>query len=403
MTVRLELNNAHDRKQVMPTSKPRQSLTFSVSNVVRQLEEISRLKAQLEAKVLEKQRRKAAATLPSLSSSNSVTPSLQAASEDQEGTRPEASQEVDRTMPENNPPLAQTRGAPITTTDDSITSPGPTITATMTTTPPVAGTPLISPGFQQTYYDPGFRTPSPPRRSRYDTSPSSGAYTRSSKKRQHSPSPLSRKTPLSAQGVRRPLTLPASAPRRLFVGQMGLTPEEVKTEACQQSTQLSQQPSTTTTTSVVDVPNEEDDFADLTFDDDFDILSPVKPTTRSSSHSERGPFSPVKPSPLRARRSSTIYDQEDPFNPVETTPTQDESPPSPDSDSDDPFNPSTTTDAHDLPPVGKGELLTSSIGPNNGGNRPLGRAASGTRLVHHEATTTSDIVDIDPLTGLRIL
>lgn len=392
--------------QAMLTTKPTQTLNISVSNVVRQLEEISRLKAQLEAKVLEKQRKKAAAALSS--SSSSVAPSSQTASQDQLGTRPDASQEVDTTMPAKSSPLVHTKKAPTATTENPITSPGPitgrpTTTTIMTTTPPVAGTPLISPGFQQTYYDPGFRTPSPPRRNRYDTSPSSGAYTRSSKKRQHSPSPLPRKTPLSAQGVRRPLTLPASAPRRLFVGQMSLTQEEIKTEDCQ-PTQLSQQPSTTTANSVVDAPNDEDDFADLTFDDDFDMLSPVKPTTRSSSsHGERGPFSPVKSSPLKARRSSVIYPREDPFNPVETTPAQDASLPSPDFDEDDPFNPSTTTDVRHLSPAGKAQPLTSPIGPNIGGKRPLGRVASGTPLVPPEDTTTDDIVDTDPLTGLRIL
>ncbi|KAG0367916.1 minichromosome maintenance- protein [Mortierella sp. AD032] len=57
------------------------------------------------------------------------------------------------------------------------------LTTSNTTTPPTSRTPLSSPGF---------RTPSPPARTKLLMSPSSGA---SARKRQHSPSPLPRRSP----------------------------------------------------------------------------------------------------------------------------------------------------------------------------------------------------------------
>ncbi|GJJ69984.1 minichromosome maintenance protein 10 [Entomortierella parvispora] len=321
---------------------------------VRQLEEISRLKAQLEARVLEKQRKKAMAKASS-SSDTQVAP-LPSKEGLTDGVR------EGKTEPSSAPievnPFMETTPAPEQGKQRAISG---LKSKRPVTTPPTVGTPLISPGYHIPVRDPGFRTPSPPPRSRYDNSPSSGAYTRS-KKRQHSPSPLPRQAPMSAQLVRRPVAVPVSEARRLFADHTGTanapnaTSQPVSSPQSASSSQ-SLQPLRPTGTST-STPSKLDDFEDFEFenfpsDDDFDVLSPVKPKV-------------VPP---------TVF-EDDPFNPVE------------------PVKKAPVVAATSRPPGGKSTAVRNITAPSQA---PRGMATTSA------ITTASDIVDTDPVSGLRIL
>ncbi|KAG0275976.1 hypothetical protein BGZ95_008149 [Linnemannia exigua] len=120
------------------------------------LEEVSRIKAQLEAKLRAKQQKKAKTS----------------GTEDDQSTR-------SNTRPAHTKqPSSPFLSIETTTEDEPFV-----LTTSNTTTPPTSRTPLSSPGF---------RTPSPPARTKMLMSPSSGA---SARKRQHSPSPLPRRSP----------------------------------------------------------------------------------------------------------------------------------------------------------------------------------------------------------------
>ncbi|KAG0313593.1 hypothetical protein BGZ99_008720 [Dissophora globulifera] len=131
------------------------------------------------------------------------------------------------------------------------------------------------------FISPGLRTPSPPSRTRSFMSPPSGA---SSRKRQHSPSPLPRKSSASAQRTRIGSITP-SARRRL-----NFLPDESRS-----SDDGFLSPSAAAAErSAARIENADDDFQDLLgdefdesildalLDDDFDRLSP-EPTTASTA------------------------------------------------------------------------------------------------------------------------
>ncbi|KAG0053620.1 hypothetical protein BGZ83_000761 [Gryganskiella cystojenkinii] len=365
---------------------------------LRQLEELARLKAQLEAKVREKQRRKAAKAPLTLKDVDSISTHSQ---EQQSQETAASSSTQDHKAELLSPPIPKGVSNPSSQQqqqqqhqqdqlqespaigDPELSAHLPSSkTGTVTTTPPIAGTPLISPSFQKPYYDPGFRTPSPPHRARYDImSPSSGAFTRS-KKRQHSPSPLPQMAPTSAQKVRRPITIPATAPRRLFVGHADAKQDAEGKQS--QEIQLQKQPiqpSTVNTKTAKAQLDEEDDFEDIDFpiDDNFDILSP----------------SPKKPS--TARRTSTIssivssafIDEDNPFNPTEPAP----------------------PDVRRRQLADKARLMVTSIGSTNGtkpstpvrGSSKTAAAAAETSLRVEDTDTSDAVIETDSLTGLRIL
>ncbi|KAG0304891.1 hypothetical protein BGZ98_004856 [Dissophora globulifera] len=129
------------------------------------------------------------------------------------------------------------------------------------------------------FISPGLRTPSPPSRTRSFMSPPSGA---SSRKRQHSPSPLPRKSSASAQRTRIGSITP-SARRRL-----NFLPDESRSN----DDGFLSPSAAAAERSVARIENADDDFQDLLgdefdesildalLDDDFDRLSP-EPTTAS--------------------------------------------------------------------------------------------------------------------------
>ncbi|KAF9106569.1 hypothetical protein BGX29_009096 [Mortierella sp. GBA35] len=145
------------------------------------------------------------------------------------------------------------------TVDDSHT-----LTTADTTTPPTTRTPLSSPGF---------RTPSPPARTKMLMSPTSGA---SARKRQHSPSPLPRRSPrltLPPRGTLSTTPLGALSGQGRFLQRLD---EAAETGAASSIEARA--------TAEVDTPLEEvDDFDDALLEaaldqDDFDQPSPKQET-----------------------------------------------------------------------------------------------------------------------------
>ncbi|KAF8944931.1 hypothetical protein BGZ47_003479 [Haplosporangium gracile] len=123
------------------------------------LEEVSRIKAQLEAKMRAKKKAR----------------TLEAEGDQSRGSNtPSKGAQTSLTKQHSSPALSAAEEE-----DEDLF----VLTTTNTTTPPTTRTPLSSPGF---------KTPSPPARTKLLMSPSSGA---SARKRQHSPSPMPRRSP----------------------------------------------------------------------------------------------------------------------------------------------------------------------------------------------------------------
>ncbi|KAF9545435.1 hypothetical protein EC957_010965 [Mortierella hygrophila] len=140
------------------------------------LEEVSRIKAQLEAKLRAKKKAKIE-KVEGDQSCGSNTPSKGVQATTTTGAQtPSNGAKTPRTKQNSShvPPPP----APADEDEDPFL-----LTTSNTTTPPTTRTPLSSPGF---------KTPSPPARTKLLMSPSSGA---SARKRQHSPSPMTRRSP----------------------------------------------------------------------------------------------------------------------------------------------------------------------------------------------------------------
>ncbi|KAI1295059.1 hypothetical protein EDD11_008051 [Mortierella claussenii] len=181
------------------------------------LEELSRLKARLEAKVRLKQLRKASKTganavIPDSASDTSHMSSTLMPPNGHSAAQPTVAKHLPRTPTRKTAPQAEctisTSGSPSMDIQELSTK--------ATTTPTKSTAPLISPGF---------RTPSPPPRTRFFMSPSSG----SAKKRQHSPSPLPRKPWTSAQGCADLLSTPTGHRRRKHLDSTTLAPLKAPT------------------------------------------------------------------------------------------------------------------------------------------------------------------------------
>ena len=151
--------------------------------------------------------------------------------------------------------------------------------------------------------------------------------------------------------------MPVSEARRLFVDHASTTSTSSVTSQPASSSQPTNPPQLTQPliflAKSAGAETTMDDFGDLEFDifpsdDDFDVLSPVKPK--------------VQP--------PTVF-QDDPFNPMEP--------------------PEKAT----VPPA---------ISKPNGGKKTVVRSMAGTSQISREtAVTASELIDTDPLSGLRIL
>ncbi|KAK5815915.1 hypothetical protein F5H01DRAFT_379616 [Linnemannia elongata] len=139
------------------------------------LEEVSRIKAQLEAKLRAKKKAKTE-KVEGDQSRGSNTPSKGAQTPSKGAQTPSNGAQTSRTKKHSS----QVPPPPVSAEEDEDPF---LLTTSNTTTPPTTRTPLSSPGF---------RTPSPPARTKLLMSPSSGA---SARKRQHSPSPMPRRSP----------------------------------------------------------------------------------------------------------------------------------------------------------------------------------------------------------------
>ncbi|KAG0203143.1 hypothetical protein BGX33_009276 [Mortierella sp. NVP41] len=219
------------------------------------LQEVSRIKAQLEAKLRAKQEKKAR----SAGADNDIGRGRKPPT-----ARVQSSHIVGRSSPHTTTrcPRPQQSWTPMgpATVDDSHT-----LTTADTTTPPTTRTPLSSPGF---------RTPSPPARTKMLMSPTSGA---SARKRQHSPSPLPRRSPrltLPPRGTLSTTPLGALSGQGRFLQRLD---EAAETGAASSIEARA--------TAEVDTPLEKevDDFDDALLEaaldqDDFDQPSPKQET-----------------------------------------------------------------------------------------------------------------------------
>ncbi|KAF9922825.1 hypothetical protein FBU30_007033 [Linnemannia zychae] len=221
---------------------PPPSPTTSDEEDVALLEEISRIKAELEAKIQAKRQKK------TMASAVEKYPNCKSNALSTGSASPDTRQSLSPTLPEEDPFV---------------------YTTSTTTTPPTKRTPLSSPGL---------RTPSPPARFKSLVSPSSGATAR---KRQHSPSPLPRRSPRGLTSTPRKdhttISSPSFGPnrfqRRLNDSVESDAPSDMKEKATKTVTELEQ-----------DIENDFDDAlleSILDLDDNDDLLQKNESTTIS--------------------------------------------------------------------------------------------------------------------------
>ncbi|KAF9347890.1 hypothetical protein BGX26_000663 [Mortierella sp. AD094] len=200
-------------RNAMPDPEPIETSSSSEGEDMALLEEVSRIKEQLEAKLRAKQLRKMAKSKGADSfqeqASDAIEPHMAPTDNDSESR---CNLTLTPKHARSQPQLDCTpkRGSPPMTGQDDSQS------VSDMTTPTKRPSPLVSPGF---------RTPSPPPRTRFLMSPPSGA---SSRKRQHSPSPLPRGSSLSLsqQRARNDSSTPTSARRLRVMGEPTSTPEK---------------------------------------------------------------------------------------------------------------------------------------------------------------------------------
>ncbi|KAG0201181.1 hypothetical protein BGX28_005927 [Mortierella sp. GBA30] len=225
------------------------------------LEEVTRIKARLEAKLRAKLLRK-----KTRSNEHKTQESL---TDNQVGTGSERKSTITPDEPTRSTGSSSS-SAPEVHMSNKTPPANPSSSHTDEVTPPTKRTPLVSPGF---------RTPSPPPRTRFLMSPPSGA---SSRKRQHSPSPLPRRSSASMLHAR----YGASTPTRSLQQQRPLTEDtRAGTEADNMDIVEGSNAGTQSVESEIDLPDEdfEDDFFDSVLDlEDFDEDEPEasEPTDR---------------------------------------------------------------------------------------------------------------------------
>ncbi|KAF8975432.1 hypothetical protein BGZ46_009132 [Entomortierella lignicola] len=174
------MKNNPKTQKVMPGPEVAETSSSSEGEDMALLEEVTRIKARLEAKLRAKQLRKLAKgqVMDSVQGQDAEPVDLQETLDN--------GSESERNL--TLTPKRATRHSQMTSTpkqDSPIITDENEGSRSDMTTPTKRPSPLVSPGF---------RTPSPPERTRFLMSPPSGA---SSRKRQHSPSPLPRQSSLS--------------------------------------------------------------------------------------------------------------------------------------------------------------------------------------------------------------
>ncbi|KAG0013457.1 hypothetical protein BGZ80_011061, partial [Entomortierella chlamydospora] len=198
-------------RNAMPGPDPVETSSSSEDEDIALLEEVTRIKAQLEAKLRAKQLRRMAKS-KSTDTFQEQTPDVIESHMAPINNDPEDKCDLMLTpmRARSQPQLSCTpkRESPPGTGEDDNRS------ISDMTTPTKRPSPLVSPGF---------RTPSPPPRTRFLMSPPSGA---SSRKRQHSPSPLPRGSSLSLaqQRARNDSSTPTSARRLRAMDEPTSTP-----------------------------------------------------------------------------------------------------------------------------------------------------------------------------------
>ncbi|KAG0365637.1 hypothetical protein BGZ54_006361, partial [Gamsiella multidivaricata] len=326
------------------------------------LEEVTRIKARLEAKLQAKQLRKAtvktgAENTQKSSASNSDVGQTTVQDEDSEWGS------MLTPVSKRNKAGTPLKGAPqvaplsLESTDDMVA-----VALSDMTTPTKTTTPLFSPGF---------RTPSPPARTRF-MSPPSGS---SSRKRQHSPSPLPKQPSLSSQGGRYGTSTPSSKRQSRLLKEGSVTPVKAPSwnSAIDAEAVLDSKEPMNSFQDLLD-EDLDDAFLDALIDDeDFERLSPAP---------INGPFSTVPlPNKDKAKDDLSVHSQ----------PTKDVA-------GDGITEPTLT----EIVQAQKRKRETDRLMQSNSRATFYTKRASCEPLSSEESTQLGHTADFDPLTGLRI-
>ncbi|KAF9570911.1 hypothetical protein EC968_001220 [Mortierella alpina] len=341
------------------------------------LEELTRMKARLESKIRAKQLKKMVRPVNDREGADR-NPFCSVEARTLDGTS-----EYNSTPAPHTPRRTRTHLAtmPSSSPHGAASTTPPAIASSARTedvTPPTKRTPLVSPGF---------RTPSPPPRSRHFMSPPSGA---SSRKRQHSPSPLPRRpaapifrTQQTQQEAQTPTRARVQQPRALADARIATTPEQsmdtrTSTEAPDVDTQTFYDELDDELDNLME-DDLDDDFFDSILDadlDEFDRLSPGQSKAESSEASTNVEISNVSPPKVESPKDTSV---------AEKSVTE-------------PKTCLTLTDA-----VIAQKDLETTLAAQARTRSTFYSIASGKRtLSAHEVTVMGHTPDFDPLSGLRI-
>ncbi|KAG9323002.1 hypothetical protein KVV02_007432 [Mortierella alpina] len=338
------------------------------------LEELTRMRARLESRIRAKQLKKLTRPM------NDREDTLHNPFHTVETRAPDGASDGSSVPAPHTPRRTRTTLAtlPFSSPEGDVNTTPPAIASSARTedvTPPTKRTPLVSPGF---------RTPSPPPRTRHFMSPPSGA---SSRKRHHSPSPLPRRpaAPIfrTQQGSLTPTRAPVQQPRALTEARI-TTPEPNKdTRDGRKALGIDARSFNDELDDELDYLMEDDlddDFFDSILDtdlDELDRLSPEQPKAEDTEASAIAEISKVSRPQVEPAKDTHA---------AEKAVTESKAP-------------LTLTDTV----IAQREDLEATLAAQARPRPTFYSIASGKRsLSTHEITAIGHTLEFDPLSGLRI-